>query len=394
MEPASAAGDDAAPVTLAEQLGAREVHPQRQSPLYGRIPAELRDHIFRYALEEFCPPEAQARLPTFSARCYRHGEEPPSTPEYLTAIGDGQEVRYAGRRRRETRRGYDWVRPDCPEPTAVAVALLATCRAVYLETHALPLMLREHRFYLERGPPHGVGSVAGLRAYFEEALSGPAPVRGLRQRDLVRSVRFFVQLFWLEDANAPYHFWHLATATPWLRPVERLRITVRRADWWHWESNTLPAINPFRGTAGNARMHQDMRAGDGNHPFADRVWGLAFQHMPNLQTLVMDFETSEDLKAELDDILRWAVKWRLPLSGGRFLSAAGQPVEMMRWRGSDYHWSDYSPRDYRSATHRENDEPHGFGPRLYTGTVTWTACSEEPVRSGEEGGGRQEASER
>ncbi|RYP57281.1 hypothetical protein DL769_009578 [Monosporascus sp. CRB-8-3] len=154
----------------------------------------------------------------------------------------------------------------------INIALLQTCRRVYLEAHALPLLQKEHVLYLYRGPDAGLtwSHDARVRQYFSRKLGNPSPVPGFRQSDLVRSVRLFTQLFWLEDHEK---FWTIVNDKPWFRPIETLRITLRRSDWWHWESNQPPIINPFKGTVTMAEMKADMLVEGGNPPFKPEACG-------------------------------------------------------------------------------------------------------------------------
>lgn len=266
-------------------------------------------------------------------------------------------------------------------------ALLLTCRKVYIETHALPLMLKEHTFYCFRGPESC--EKESIPHYFSQTMNKPSPVRGVKQRELIRSVRFFAQMFWLEDTESAYHFWPIIKNTDFLKPVENLRITIRRTDWWHWENNQRLKINPFKGNVDERTMQEDMAIDHGNPPFRPKVWGLAFQHLPNLKSLRIDLETSEDQVAELQTIVDWAVKWKFPLTEGRHLSTAGQQVELMSWQGRDYHMSDTCPKCHMpsrttstgcaSCDERSRLEPHGYGPRLYIWTLTWKPVKGELV---------------
>ena len=89
------------------------VNPQLSSPFYnGRIPAEIRDQIFLYALSEYTK------------------DDPGSQYSVSTNY---------------TRPGYTGMRKVC-------IALLLTCRKVYLETYFLPPKMKEHVFWHGRSP--------------------------------------------------------------------------------------------------------------------------------------------------------------------------------------------------------------------------------------------------
>lgn len=365
-----------------EFLESQPIDGQAQSTLCSGLPSEIRNSIFQYALSEYLTAQPKNTIPDLAVR-YDHE---PGAPPALTgkpAERTPFQSFWSYDHVRTPARGYDWLRPDNQEPTATCTALLSTCRKIYLETHAMPLMLKEHRLYCHRGPGGSGKAAQGVLDVFEKRLGGPASLPGLRSRDMIRSLRIFPQFFWLEDTNSDYHFWDLATRTPYLRSVEHLRLTLRRGDWWYWERNAPLRINPFRG---GDMMREDMQIPDGNPPFNPRSWGRALKHLPKLKTLRIDFETSEDKREELEAIVAWAVKWRFPLTDGRYLSTKGHKVEKMSWRGRAYHWSDQcalcgsSPlrANCEKCIERERFVACGLGPRLYVWTLTWKSTTEDP----------------
>jgi hypothetical protein len=105
-----------------------------------------------------------------------------------------------------------------------------------------------------------------IRGFVARWLSKPAPVPGLKQKDLVRSVRLFLQQYGLEDTLPQF----VKTST-WFTNVEHLRITLRRSDWWHWEHDAALRINPFRGNCYHTHtiglMRRDMLTEMGNVDF-------------------------------------------------------------------------------------------------------------------------------
>jgi hypothetical protein len=375
------------PFNVLEHLATQEINPQSASPLYSSIPLEVRTLIFQYAMTE-----SQNRKPPrdFDFRVqHDHGPEDPPLPiinELTQHVNTVRHRRFANFRSRLPKGGYDWYRPD--NGGIISIALLQTCRRAYIETHSLPQLQKEHEFYRYRGPSettqYGAQRCA-IHRYFADKLNSPAPVPGLCRRDLVRCVRIFAQMFWLDDTNDEFGFWRLVTETPWLKPVEHLRLTIRRGDWWYWEQEQPLKINPFRGNAEIRQTLLDMQTGDGNPAFQAPVWGLAFQHLPNLKTLTMEFETAEYKKKELENIVAWAVKWRFPLTNGKHLSAAGQAVEKMSYRGSAHNWSDSCEQcDGRSlqcehCIERYRSIADGYGPRLYLWSVTWKPVSDGAV---------------
>lgn len=138
----------------------------------------------------------------------------------------------------------------------------------------------------------------------------------------------------------------------------------------------------------------------GRVPFSTGVWGLAFERMPKLKTLVMDFETSEDKKPEMEKIVEWAQRWKFPAassSGGPAMcfSTAGMPVQKMSWRGMRQHWSDnciictsWVPRVEIcvGCAQEARFRAAGYGPRLLVWTVTWKLVRDDGGNHGERHG--------
>ena len=317
------------------------------SPLFnGRIPAEIRTEIFSYALTEYPSPDVprQHQDPDIH---YNHDDD------YLeTLVLD----RNPPSQRKDRRLIGEWLRFDNTMLMITSIALLKTCRRVYLETHSLPWLQKEHVLCFYRGqedwespyyhiPFLQVSVVYDhlVKRYFNQQLAKPSSVPGRCLRDLVRSVRIFAQMFWLEDRERFSTF----VDEPWFPPIETLRITIRQGDWWDWENGEPPIINPFKGRTGLAEMQADMLVEGGNPPFTPGAWGLAFEKMPNLKTLIVDFETSEGHKPALDKIVEWATKWKFPLSDGKVLNTEHRPVKKMN----------VSPRPLRRPSNIVNFHP-------------------------------------
>ncbi|KAJ1331593.1 hypothetical protein MN608_05053 [Microdochium nivale] len=435
--------DDSRSFNLSQHLEGKEINSQLASPFYsGQIPAEIRTLIFEYALTE--SPSSNAKRFSHDTMVRRDHEPAPALDlptshpfqktSYLVAERPFHDEEY-----RDINAGFDWLRPDNTRPVVNHYNLLLTCRRVYLETHALPLAQKQFVFYCFRGnEPHM--SYQDPRSFQQHKLGNrPSSVPGKLLRDIApRSVRLFTQQFWLEDTD--HYLQAIYPGRPrWFAPLEHLHITLRRGDWWDWERNQPLKISPYRRSlqsasdmlADMARLAARGSSHDGTTgPFGDgdvedqhdmfehKSWGLAFREMTNLKTLTMDFETAEDKKEELDRIVEWSIKWRFPLApslsqpsgqhnvapGGegitsgehnfrRYLSAEGQPVEKMSWRGTRGYWSmrcAACPQGQRMANEacpgcqeRQRLEIHGLGPRLYVSTVTWKAviADEQPSRA-------------
>lgn len=165
---------------------------QDKSPLFARIPPEIRSEIFALVLTDFPDPSPATRYA--AETCY-------TRPSYFSP------------RRSDTR-------------------LLRTCRAVYREAWFLPFVLREQTHWLthaERAPPeYRLGpQIEALAATLQRiaAHHGTAHVE-------VRALRVFAQMWALEEG----YLANLLRAAPLLHP-RQLTLTIRHADWWWWESD-------------------------------------------------------------------------------------------------------------------------------------------------------------
>jgi hypothetical protein len=271
---------------LVERLKKEDVNLQLSSPLFnGRIPSEIRDHIFEYVLTE--------------------------DDQILFQLDS------------------HYSRPDYRARKSLLTNLLLTCRRVYLEAHHLPLINKEHVFWHYR-EPEGTG--------YENEAEYFARFRP-DQLALVRKVHLFTQQFWLEgELQRVCKLWVMQT-------IEKMKITLRRGDWWYWEDGALLGINPQRGSADPRRMKADWKAEAKGAviPWDENAWGCAFKHLRNLQELELEFETTVYEEKQLQDIVEHAKAWRFPMGDGRVLSAAGQKVHRSTWRGPMCVWSGRCP---------------------------------------------------
>lgn len=230
------------------------------------------------------------------------------------------------------------------------------------------------------------------------------------------------------DPAAVMRAWHLT------EHLTSLRIYMRRTDWPSWEHNAPLVISPFV-VSPYPTTPRRMRASMRDSFEADQkvepqlrylspsifrewgCWGLLFLQMPKLQTLSIDFETSEDKKSEMETIVDWAHQhWRFPvlrrlagdsrdpfsresLRRGRFvrpvslaswsedletLTAADEPVQKTSWRGLPYHFAEQCPvcnvkwdtpngtPDCAECNKKHRLTSLGKGPQLLVWTVNWT----------------------
>ncbi len=185
---------------------------QASSPLFSSIPAEIRQRIYTLTLRSF------------------DDHSKPYNPQH-----------HHYRPGHEYRQKYD-------------LRLLQTCKRIYHEARLLPISLNEITIYLYRGPR------SNLPAHpvhnWQERYNGLNP----DQRNAVQTVHFYAQQCYLESTPALLDPGTARFATPQfcggrsiLAPsmtTKKLILTLRRSDWWSWESppmsNDQLGICPWR----------------------------------------------------------------------------------------------------------------------------------------------------
>ncbi|KAJ7746711.1 hypothetical protein B0H14DRAFT_3514219 [Mycena olivaceomarginata] len=282
------------------ELGLPPIHersiaadPQAASPLYnGLIPPEICNTIFAAILTEYTPSDPSR-------------EYPPS-------------VR----------------RPGYTGPRTTNIAFLLTCRRIYLETYHLPPQLVEHVFWHapSTGPPGLGAQYPNIHGSTHEAdyFARLTPW----QLSFVRELKLFTQMYWLDD-----DFANACAGGDIPASVERLKITVRRGDWWYNERYHPFTVNPYRGRSLDlAEYNRDVaREVRGETiPWAANGWGGALQRLPALKELEMEFEMSVDRQQELEKVVERALRWKFPMGKRGMLSNKGLGMELSKWQsGSD-----------------------------------------------------------
>ncbi|KAL8751651.1 MAG: hypothetical protein Q9199_006274 [Rusavskia elegans] len=234
------------------------INPQSDSPLFNRIPPEVRNEIFKLALTVY--------------------EDPKS---------------------RKYRASAYYCRPGFTRAHRIDTDLLLTCRRVYWETFKLPASINEHTSWYLREPP-------GIMKNHIPIDDRPCSI--IRRQGL-RTVHVFAQQFWLEGVGFAGFtgLWEYACPTT-------LIITLRHSDWWWWESEEPLSFDPKQ--EGKASTEKHSRPSD---PFAPRSWGSQFRKIKGLRTLQLELETVDKKKSELDAIVDRAGGWEFPLGDGHVL---------------------------------------------------------------------------
>ncbi|KAF5601384.1 hypothetical protein FPANT_1755 [Fusarium pseudoanthophilum] len=173
---------------LRQDILAKAPIPQDESPLYAKLPGEVRDSIFSYVLTDHPDPTPDKKFKENT--CY-------TRPSYLAAQST------------DTR-------------------LLRTCRAIYRETWFKPFLLREHTEWAtgeDRAPPphKAPPRLRPMLAKISKSL-------GTDKVEIER-LRVFAQMYRLQENGLQE-----VLRTPHLAP-RTITLTIRHTDWWYWEED-------------------------------------------------------------------------------------------------------------------------------------------------------------
>lgn len=231
-------------------LGRHEPNLQLASPLFNRLPGEIRDHIFKFVL-----------------RAYYDRSRPFPTNAYYYRPG----FRYA---------------------TKLDTALLRTCRRVHSETvDLLKFLNNEHVEW--HGQSRGPGD------WTSQKSSHPKITR--------------VHLFMQQTSLERWYFLAIRLDRE-LSQLKILKITIRHSDWWWWESSESLALDPKqRGSPSNLNLSA---VGD---KWPSGAWGRTIDRFRSIENLVLELETREGKKPELDAIVARAPGWQFPGVRGRLI---------------------------------------------------------------------------
>ncbi|TLD19285.1 hypothetical protein PspLS_09922 [Pyricularia sp. CBS 133598] len=372
-------------IDLDRQMQSWTPNLQLESPLFSKLPPEIRQHVFALALTplemlvnswfKFERVQDSREPHDFRIR-HDHDGDPDDD------LGEHPSHRHVG-----GSRGNIWGRyPENTGPGTyrwlLSPTLLATCRRVYVESHML--LYDAERSY------DCVGARCGRQDRFPPGTTFPsdqalALTPGVPKN---RTIRFpwtkveHVRLFtsykdkWLREVptvkNRFYRSWHPLLPRPddgtevgfeRVKPAQSLELGAKR----HLE---------LRNAAAQGLDHEEQHQKPGRPSWmpisADRYpygsWARDFVNFPRIKTLTMNFHCPEDQRRKHEDIIQFVVDtWRFPLNpkhaGHHYLSV--DRVKRMSWRGNIGDWLD-EPDGSEAKIER------GIGPRMYTWTVVWT----------------------
>jgi hypothetical protein len=204
------------------------------------------------------------------------------------------------------------------------------------------------------------------------------------QLEMVKEIHLFTQMFWLEQTFSSL------CKQDFMQGIEKVKITLRRSDWW-WNENNYPlGLNPKTGDSNVSLMHQEMAAakkGQGG-PWKLTAWGTAFLHLESLKELEIELETSEDKLDELKAIVEHAKTWRFPFRNGMVLSTEGMEVKEGSWSAPFCLWSHKCPScgsqglcrgvavpPPKNCADRTRLRMQNKGPDCYSFTLKWKVAN-------------------
>jgi hypothetical protein len=270
---------------------------QSQSSLFSIIPPEIRTEIFALALTD----------------SYDY-DRPHSTEWYV-------------------------YRPGHRYYSKVHTALLETCRAVYLETHLIPVRQAEHAFFYFRGPEISTLGNEAIR-YFSRMTN--------EQKAAVKSVHIFPQLYSLNDGSTGFE--QISTIEG--LSVPRIDFTIRHSDWWFWENDDDPT------SLRNPTGHK---------------WGRVIQQrFKGLKEITLELESTEVKKPKLLQQAKIAAGWTFTTPEGLILKADLTEMVSGTWMGS----GSFKPRNEPYPNHPDEPPPmrqtyrHGRGRRTGRGQLS------------------------
>ncbi|KAH8664557.1 hypothetical protein BX600DRAFT_541134 [Xylariales sp. PMI_506] len=337
-----------APAHVAE-VDMASASEQTASPLFARLPAEVRQLVFQYALSPTDDPER----PFAADRVY-------------------------------CRPGYRYLaRTD--------TSLLRSCKRAYAEARLLPVAEATHTFWLFGGPFRamrrggggggggiGIGGGASTAAIWN--WTGWQASLNADQQAAVRRVHVFAQQYCLEGLGAGQRL--QSTLGSMSFRTRCLRLTLRHSDWWSWtsppESSDRLGICPWLPgrVSHQAMLAQPPRgwpcAKLRDELMVEGTWGWQISQVEGLETLEIEFETDIVKKAQMEKVLDRVQHWIFPLLDRRAALVQAGEVEESQWEGPAN-----LKDDYANVLNATPNQPPQETRTYYVAVMTWKALSED-----------------
>ncbi|SPO06215.1 related to long-chain fatty-acid-CoA ligase [Cephalotrichum gorgonifer] len=307
---------------------------QIQSPLYNKMPFEVHQIIFSFAMAEYCvnpgPHDFRIRHDHDSDDEEKDGKLDYPLPENSTERSTITP---------SLANGGLWIQPGCIGRYTTDIALLLACRRSYEEARDMvttDIVLRFRNGAVGKNTPY-------LRDWEDFWNFCEGIPRG--QMDKIVSMHMYS----FEENHLPALWLCGEQRQKILRRIEHLRVTFAPPD-----INTRRTLGPPSVLIINPEAKEIVDFGRGPpppespdtdwtppiHPSAHTWFLQYYQRFPSLKTLTIDFVAREGERDKIAAVVDLASRvWRFPLRpyrGGEFayyLSAQGNPVELTSWRG-------------------------------------------------------------
>ncbi|KAI1503727.1 hypothetical protein F5X99DRAFT_88603 [Biscogniauxia marginata] len=358
--PARRPNDLQLPLAIGFLQNPDQVNAQLTSPLFSKLPGELRESVWSFALTPY------------------------EDLDNLYAL----DQRYA--------------RPGQTAPLRVAVGLLLTCRAIYIEAFLVPFQNIPIAIFdgdredvpppnplqctstnwtqLRKLKPWQFAQISSVELTVQQVmLEGGAIERasrlvGGKSRHAGYEARNFTIAGYAsfaepkdltsaqnlgDNENKALPMDNILVG----KKITHLTIRMSRTDWWTWSTDPRyeqqdpskrlrlePMINTTLATfSAMGAGYQARRAGqDPDFELDDFEkqgrWGMHFaEFFPDLQTLELVLETFAPKQDQLESVVECAKLWTFPLKDGHHLRWNGKPESTIRWEGaSRYHYGEYT----------------------------------------------------
>lgn len=234
-----------------------------------------------------------------------------------------------------------WLRPGSLGVPHISTSLLRTCRRAYLEARDTVPANYVHHIWANHAPREHRSEAYSATERLYARLT-PAQRNGITSAHLHCSELY---------KTGPRGLWALCTGPGrLLRRVEHLRLSVavpRIAfpmffDPYHPDSFGVEMVANMRATEDFGRGEPPPETSDAEWEppvtWGAVAWAEVFRYLPSLRSVTMDFDADGEQREAMGKVVEWAARvWRFPLGprpdGFTYLSAQGNPVEKTSWRG-------------------------------------------------------------
>ncbi|EXJ60486.1 hypothetical protein A1O7_04639 [Cladophialophora yegresii CBS 114405] len=238
-----------------------------------------------------------------------------------------------------------YYRPQYQYHQKIDFSLLFTCKQIYGDTRLLPISANEHVFWLFNGPWKQFNQNNRNTARWDSWYFSLNEA----QKPAIQKVHIFNQQYYLENLIT-------TDARRFPFKTHSLHLTFRHSDWWSWESPPASSdrlgICPWRRhrTSCQAMLAEPIQPDLAyiKERMVEGTWGGSICQILNLRKLVLEFETDERKKSQLEAVVERAKGWKFPLAWEDLVLEWSGQLDVSRWEGvrdlkDDYHFLKEQP---------------------------------------------------